>query len=357
MAEKREIPLADMCVEEDCVLTQALAQLDRSGKKVLFVVRDGRLVAAFSDGDIRRHILRGGALDATVRSVANYKPLYLRVGEEGKARAFMRQKVIQALPILDEGDHILRILFADEAIQLQTQSLAGVPVVINAGGKGTRLYPYTKILPKPLIPIGEVPVAEHILNRFYAMGCTQFYMILNEKRNMIKAYFGEMEKPYALTFIDEEAPLGTGGGLSLLKGKLRNTFVFANCDTIIDKDFGKILQTHKTSGNLITMIVALKHFDIPYGVIEAGDNGSIAGFSEKPQISFLTNTGCYIVEPAVVEGMTPGEAVSFPAVVERYRAQGLPVGIFPIGEQAWLDMGQLDSMEEMKRRLLLDADE
>lgn len=343
--------LRNMFIGEDAALTDALAALNGVGGQVLFVLREEKLLAAVTDGDIRRYIIKTGSVEAKVREVANYSPKYLVEENAGEAHAMMKRYGIPAVPVVDGDMRIQRVIFREAEAAQDACGALDAPVVINAGGKGTRLYPYTKILPKPLIPIGDEPIAEIIIKRFRHMGCARFYMILNHKKNMIKAYFGEAEKDYALEFIDEDAPLGTGGGLSLLKGRVEETFVFANCDTVIEEDFCKIFKAHRESGNLITMIAALKHFDIPYGVVQTGENGCITGFEEKPQMSFLTNTGCYIVEPEVISHMRPGEAVAFPAVIERCRQAGEPVGIYPISEHEWLDMGQFQSMEEMRKRL------
>ncbi|MBQ3131211.1 MAG: NTP transferase domain-containing protein, partial [Clostridia bacterium] len=275
-------------------------------------------------------------------------------GEESETRRWMKRKGIDAVPVVDKDRRVLRILFRDENA-VKSRANLNLPVVINAGGKGTRLYPYTKILPKPLIPVGDMPIAEIIIDRFVQMGCNQFYMIVNHKKNMIKAYFNEVEKKdYTLTFLDEEKPLGTGGGLAFLKGMLDDTFVFINCDTVIEDDFESILKTHRTNGNLVTMITAVKRFDVPYGVVETGENGSICAFREKPQLSYLVNTGCYIVEPEVIDTLVPDEPIGFPTVIERIKQSGKKVGIYPVSQEAWLDMGQFDTMEDMRRRLGLD---
>ena len=226
-----------------------------------------------------------------------------------------------------------------------------VPVVIMAGGLGTRLYPYTKILPKPLIPIGEIPIVEHIMNRFNRYGVNQFHLVVNHKKNMIKAYFNEIDKAYSVNYIDEDIPLGTGGGLSLLKGKINSTFILSNCDILIDEDYEKMYEYHKRNGNLITMVCSLKNIKIPYGVIEINDTGEIENMKEKPELSFFINTGMYIVEPEVIEDLKPNESVGFPEIIERHKAKGEKIGIFPISEYNWLDMGELDEMEEMRRRL------
>src|SRR5699024_1004175 len=140
-----------------------------------------------------------------------------------------------------------------------------IPVVMMAGGLGTRLYPYTKILPKPLIPVGERPISGLIIDRFREFGCHRFTMVVNYKKGMLKSYLGDLEKDYALDFVDETRFMGTGGGLCLLKGRMDSPFFFTNCDTLLDLDFGDLYEKHRERGNLITMVCAFKHFTVPYG--------------------------------------------------------------------------------------------
>jgi len=331
-------------------MIQAMEVLDRTSKKVLFVENAGILTAVITDGDIRRWILAKGNLDARVKDIANYNPKFLYEREKVKAREYMKQESIEALPIVDDNKKIVSVVLLNDD-DIETKKKLNIPVVIMAGGLGTRLYPYTKILPKPLIPVGDLPIAEHIINRFCAYGCNHFYLIVNHKKNMIKAYFNEIEKDYEITYIDEYMPLGTGGGISLLKGKIDSTFILSNCDIILDEDYEKMYQFHRDANHLITMVCTLKNFTIPYGVVEIGKQGNIESMREKPEMSFFTNTGFYIVEPRIIEGLKEGQFISFPEIIELYKQAGEKVGVYPISEHAWMDMGQLDEMEEMRRRL------
>ena len=343
--------MIDIYIEEDKSILDAMCQLDRSGKKILFVHQDKKLLASLTDGDIRRWILKKGDLQMSVQYAANYHPRFLYEQEEDLAMRTIKELGIDAIPIVNNEYLIQKIIFANESVQKHIKFDIEVPVVIMAGGLGTRLSPYTKILPKPLIPVGDYPIAEHIIHQFCLYGCRQYYMIVNYKRNMIKAYFDELDKKYQLDFIVEEKPLGTGGGISLLKGKMNKTFILTNCDILIDDDLTKAYQQHTKSGNLITMVCSLKNFIIQYGVVNIGEDGMIESMQEKPNMSFFTNTGCYFVEPEVIEGLTYNEPADFPTVIEKYRKAGKKVGYYPIGEDAWLDMGQLDELEKMKARL------
>jgi dTDP-glucose pyrophosphorylase len=340
-----------MIISEECTILEALKHLDEVATKVLFVVEKGSLKAALTDGDVRRWILKKGDLNEKVKNVANYSPLYLVNADRQQALKYMREKKVEALPILDENGRIKSIVLWDENEIVVSRQLVSLPVVIMAGGLGKRLYPYTNILPKPLIPVGEIPIAEHIINQFCSFGCKDYYLIVNHKKNMIKAYFNEIEKEYNIYYIDEDKPLGTGGGLSLMKGKIKSTFILTNCDILIREDFNKVYQLHKEKKNIITMICSLKNFAVPYGVVEIGEHGEIESMREKPELSFFTNTGCYIVEPEVIDELEYNVSIGFPDIIEKYKNQGKNVGVYPIGEKAWLDMGQLDELEKMKTSL------
>lgn len=329
----------------------ALEQLDRViPVKVLFVVdhRDA-LVAALTDGDVRRAILAGASLETPISQIANYHPTYLEHDDLELVQEYL--KIITAVPLLNRDKKIIKVYTRGINQQLDNCNKLVIPVVIMAGGLGTRLYPYTKILPKPLIPVADMPIAERIIRSFQKIGSDEFHMVVNYKSNMIKAYFNDTDYGYNITFWDEDKPLGTGGGLFLLKDNIRETFVLTNCDILIMDDVRKIVEHHREKKNVVTMVCSLKNFEIPYGIVNFSEGGEISSFEEKPQMSFFTNTGYYILEPKVFEYIGQNENIGMPDIIDRMRRDGQKIGIYPISDIAWLDMGQFDSMESMERRL------
>lgn len=347
--------IKDLLIDENVEVLEAMRYLDKAARKILFLTREEKLVAALTDGDIRRWILGQGDLKSQVKLVANYNPKYLPESKRTSARIYMKRNKIEVLPIVDDNKKVISVIFNDDLeISIHKNNL-DIPIVIMAGGLGTRLYPYTKILPKPLIPVGEIPITEHIINRFRDFGCQKFYLIVNHKKNMIKAYFNEIQRDYEIQYIDEKIPLGTGGGISLLKGIIDSTFVLSNCDILIDADFCKIYKYHKKEKNTITMVASLKNYTIPYGVVDIGKNGEIEKMREKPDVSFFTNTGCYIVEPDIIDELEIDKPISFPEIIEKNQARGKKIGVYPIGENAWLDMGQMDELEHMKEELGIEG--
>lgn len=337
--------------EEQTPIIEALAKLNKNGDRVLFVHNNGKLLASLTDGDVRRYILNKGDLHGCVSQAANYCPQHLHISQRENAREFLQSKQLDGVPLVDGDGYIIDIILGQKNAGNIKKKRLHVPVVMMAGGKGRRLYPYTRILPKPLIPIGEIPISEHIINSFYEVGCQDFYLIVNYKKNMLKAYFNELYKDYNIHFIDEEKPLGTGGGLSLLKGVIRDTFILTNCDILINECFERIYRFHREKRNIITMICSLKNFQIPYGIVNLGDNGTVSSMTEKPSVPFLTNTGCYVVEPQVIEELPDNTPLSFPDIIQHCRDNGGKIGVFPIGDDAWLDMGVPEEMENMRARL------
>ena len=341
----------DLIIDENTSALDSMKRLDETGRRIVFIAPQGRLTAVLTDSDIRKFILHGGDLSCPVSQVANYSFKALPVEKRGEAKAFSQKNNIEALPLLDKQGCIVDIIFATEVGGVSKRRLLNNPVVIMAGGKGTRLYPYTKILPKPLIPVGESPIIELVIRNFQNFGCSAFTMVVNYKKNMIKSYFSEIEKDYTLEYIDEDIPLGTGGGLSLLKGKIQDTFFFTNCDILLEADYSDIIRFHKKQGNNITVVCAVKHFVIPYGVVEMEEDGALKNMAEKPEMNFLTNTGMYVVEPEILDGIPDGVSQGFTDIIETVRKNGGRVGVYPVHESSWMDMGQLEELEKMRRKL------
>lgn len=327
----------------------AMQRIGENACRILFIADDAlKLVGCLTDGDVRRYLLNGGKLEDNVLLATNQEPKYAYSAEEAKKT--YRGKSYIALPIVDKNHIIKGVYLYGNNIESPKPSI-DVPVVINAGGKGTRLDPYTRVLPKPLIPVGDLPIIEHIMQEFQSYDCNKFHVIVNYKKQIMKGYFAENEGKYDISWYEEEKPLGTGGGLTLLKGKIHETFFFTNCDNLLLSNYDSIIRFHREHHNVITMICAYKNLQIPYGVVEMGLNGSIEKMKEKPQFSFLTNTGIYVVEPEVLNDVEDSVAIGFPDVVEQQKAKRRNVAIYPVSENDWLDMGQLPELESMRKRL------
>lgn len=345
--------MIDLIIDKNITVIEAMRKLDLCAKKILLVVENNRLCGVVTDGDIRRWILKNGDLNEKVEKIMNKKPIILNLKRKNKALDLMLEHNIEAIPLVDDNGILKSIVFWNELDKDNVKKVEkiDIPVVIMAGGKGTRLHPYTNILPKPLIPIGDTPIIERIINKFNEFGCTNFYLTVNYKKNMIKSYFGEMERNYEITYIEEEKPLGTGGSLYLLKDKIKTTFFVSNCDILVDADYVDILKKHKEDRNKITMVTSLKVFEVPYGVIQLDDNGEVQKVVEKPKHTYLVNTGFYVLEPETINDIPQNEFFDLPSLFEFYLKKGEKVGVYPISEGSWMDMGQFDNLQDMLKRL------
>ncbi len=341
-------------VSEETSIVDTMKTIDTGENATAFVCRKGRLVAAVSDGDVRRYIISGGDVERPVSEVANYSPVSVLYNEDVDYDALMREKAINALPIVDEEGIILDIRFLSKRYVIKKKLT--LPVVIMAGGKGTRLKPYTEILPKPLIPIGNRTITEHIISRFKEYGCDRFDMIINYKKNFIKSYFQDNDNKYDICFIEEPEFWGTAGGLKLIEGKYSSAFFVTNCDILIQADYEDIVEKHKESGNILTIVSARKKVTIPYGTIETDeDTGAVKAIKEKPIFEFNTNTGLYLMEPELIKKIPRETRIDITEIIEKCIKDGEKVGIYPVNEDNWLDMGQLEEMERMKRRLNVEG--
>lgn len=335
-------------VQPDMTVKSVISYMEENNLKAVMVVdQKKRLVGLFSLGDMRHFFLNNGELSAKIAEAMNRNPIIFHSRNEAERC----NKKLVIYPIVDEQNTVIDVIADGTNNRIVSNGLAEVPVVIMAGGKGTRLYPYTKILPKALIPIGEYTISERIIDSFRRYGCRDFYMILNHKAGMIRSYFNEISKDYDISFSQEEKFLGTGGGLAYLDGKIEKTFFLSNCDILINADLECIYKTHKKEKNKITFVCAMKDIIIPYGVVETDANGKIVSMREKPEFSFLTNTGLYVVEPEVIKTLKKDEFIHMPEIAQRYLEKGEKVGVFPISESAWMDMGQFSEMESMMKKL------
>jgi dTDP-glucose pyrophosphorylase len=323
--------------------------IDAGENAVAFVCRDKKLVAAVSDGDVRRYIIAGGNLDRPVKEVANYSPISVLYTEKVDYDGLMEEKCITALPLVDEEGHILDIQFLSRRHVRKRK--AGLPVIIMAGGKGSRLKPFTEILPKPLIPIGNKTITEHIMSRFGEYSCTHFDMIVNYKKNFIKSFFQDNEQKYDISFIEEPEFWGTAGGLKLAEGRYDGTVFVTNCDILVQCDYADLADRHRAAGNIITIVCARKKVVIPYGTIETDDQGRVRRITEKPSFEFNTNTGLYVIEQDFLKKIPTNTRIDITDVIEKCIEDGENVGTYLVDEKDWMDMGQLDEMERMRRHL------
>lgn len=325
-------------------LLDAMKQMDEFMFKTLFVLENGHFVGIVTLGDIQRAIINNVALKEPVNKILDRNKIYGYQNEKDEViKRKMRKIRAEVMPILNEHGELVDVWFWDELFQKTERTQRekiNLPVVIMAGGKGTRLKPITNVIPKPLVPIGDKTILETILDQFEDIGCTKFYMSVNYKADMMKYYLSQLDHKYDIEFFQEEKPLGTIGSVSLLKGKINTPFFVSNCDSINEQDYRDVYDYHIQNHNDLTIVTMVKSFKIPYGVIETGADGLMVALSEKPELTYQVNTGVYILNPSCIEEIPEGEFYHITHLMEKIKTRGGRVGCFPVSEHAWKDMGE-----------------
>lgn len=331
-------------VSPSASLLDAMKTMDAQKVKTLFVFDGEHFEGLLTLGDIQRAIIKNIALTEPVCRILNKNKTYGYVAEgESVIKDKIRRMRAEVMPILDDKGELVDVWFWSDLFkktELVQHEQINLPVVIMAGGKGTRLKPITNVIPKPLVPIGDKTILETILDQFEEIGCKKFYMSVNYKADMMKYYLSQLDHQYDIEFFQEEKPLGTIGSVSLLKGKIATPFFVSNCDSLNEQDYRDVYDYHVENHNDLTIVTMVKTFKIPYGVIETGEDGLMVSLSEKPELTYQVNTGVYILNPDCIDEIPEGEFFHITQLMEKIKARGGRVGCFPVSEHAWKDMGE-----------------
>ena len=347
MANRIPGKIKERIIDKDDTLLSALKQMDSIDKKLLLIFDNEKFINILSIGDIQRAILKKFPLETKVFEVMRQNTVFARSDENISAiRKKMQESRIECMPVIDNNGKLTDVIFWEDlfpTVHLNSKDQFNLPVVIMAGGKGTRLQPLTNVLPKPLIPVGEKSILENIMDSFVAHGSNRFYISVNYKAEMIKHYFDELQNTdYELTFFNEDKPLGTAGSMFMLNGRINETFFVSNCDILVKNDYSGILDYHRHHKNEITIVSAFRHYPIPYGIIETSHNGRLKSITEKPELSFQINTGMYILEPQLLEEIPENSFFHITDLIEKIKKRKGNIGVFPISEKSWIDIGGWD---------------
>ena len=333
-------------VQADATIIQTMRLMDESMTKLLLAFEGKQFLGIITNGDLQRAIIAHTPFDTAIKNVIhNESKRYAHVGDDReRIKEWMMEKRAELMPIVDTQGRLVDVVFWDEVLTEQpgndNRPKIDLPVVIMAGGKGTRLKPITNVIPKPLVPIGDKTILEVIMDQFESIGCHKFYMSVNYKADMMKYYLSQLDHKYDIEFFMEDKPLGTIGSVSLLKGKIATPFFVSNCDSINEQDYRDVYDYHVSNKNDMTIVTMVKSFKIPYGVIETGEDGLMVNLKEKPEQTYQVNTGVYILNPEVINEIPEGEFFHITHLMEKVRARGGRVGCFPVSEHSWKDMGE-----------------
>ena len=330
-------------IAPDNTILSAMKRMDEIKMKILFVYDGDKFEGILTLGDIQRAIIKSHSLTESVLNILDRNKIYAEASEAIESiKSKMKTIRAELMPVLRKGKLVEVYTWEDlfgNAAEPQKE-LIDLPVVIMAGGKGTRLKPITNVIPKPLVPVGDKTILEVIMDQFESIGCKKFYMSVNYKADMIKFYLDQLPHAYDIEFFMEEKPLGTIGSVSLLKGKITTPFFVSNCDSINEQDYRDVYDYHVSNKNDMTIVTMVKSFKIPYGVIETGEDGLMVALHEKPEQTYMVNTGVYILNSECIDEIPDGEFFHITHLMEKVKTRGGRVGCFPVSEHAWKDMGE-----------------
>lgn len=333
-------------VSPKATVRDGIDRIDKHAKGIVLIVDDERrLVGTVTDGDVRRAILDGIDLNAPVTKLLDYhgdvyrEPITAPVGtQHAELLRRMQAKSIRQIPLLDEEGRVVDLILLSDLIK---RPKLGLPAVIMAGGYGSRLRPLTEESPKPLLPLGEKPILERIVEQLREAGITDVVITTRYQADKIIGYFGDGSRHGVhIRYTCEEKPMGTAGALGLIDEPFNTPFLVVNGDILTRLDFQALLDFHRDSRAVMTMCVKQYEVQMPYGLVKV-DKGHVVGLSEKPSLNFFVNAGIYVLEPHLQRLIREGQPHDMTDLLQQLLDAGERVACFLIREY-WLDIGQYE---------------
>lgn len=342
-----------LVVKPSTPIREVMNCIDRNAKGIALVVDDDRhLIATVTDGDVRRGILAGIDLDLPVQKLVDQKagsqdgvPTTVHSGTPmAEILHLMSQHTLRQIPIVDDDGRLVDLASLGDVVK--EYELPLMRAVIMAGGYGTRLLPLTSQIPKPMLPVGDRPLLEIIVDQLKEAGIRQVNVATHYKSEAISEHFKNGEDfGVDIRYVREDQPLGTAGALSLLEESDAPLLVM-NGDILTRMDFRAMLDFHREHKAELTIGVREYEFRVPYGVVET-DGVTVKGISEKPIIRQFINAGIYLLNPAVRKLIPNGQPYDIPDLIQLLIKNGRGVVCFPICEY-WLDIGKSDDYNQAK---------
>ncbi len=329
--------LDSVIIKPGVSIAEAIAQLDKAGTGALVICSTGtKIVGLLTDGDIRRAVLRGIVLDSPCECIASSSPATAQAPISATvALQFMNQRDIHQLPVVDPDGNVVELILRKDIVAQVTPRLSAV---IMAGGYGKRLLPLTEHVPKPMLPVGDRPLLERTIEQLRQSGIRDISLITHYLAESIEQHFGDGRLfGVRLSYVQEDNPLGTAGGLKLMK-KPGRPFVVINGDILTGLSFEAMHDYHRKSGAVITVGVRKYEMKVPYGIVECNEVGIVA-LKEKPSLTFFVNAGIYLLEPSASEYIPSAQHFNMTDLIQKLLELKISVASFPIMEY-WLDVGQ-----------------
>jgi dTDP-glucose pyrophosphorylase len=324
----------------------AIRVINDTGLKIAMIIDDElKFVGIVSDGDIRRGLLKGIEMDGSVSRILQKNCITVLANmDRGSVIALMNSNSIFQIPILDNNNEVVGLhVWSDSFHAIKRNEI----VVIMAGGRGTRLLPFTEDLPKPLLPVSGKPILTHIIEKAKNEGFRRFVISIHHLGELIEDYYGNGEGlDVEISYLREREPLGTAGALSLLNPSPLSPILVTNADVYSQIRFDNLLDFHKQKNGIATMATKFYQTENPFGVVDT-DGFKIVGYQEKPTTNQLVNAGVYVLEPAALKHLKYETKIDMPELFRVLRENGEDTFVYPVHE-SWLDIGHIDEYLALK---------
>jgi len=334
-------------LKRGATVAEAMNLLDRVGGLICIVVdEDGRAVGTITDGDIRRAIIRNISLKSPLDEVVQRK--FVSVDENATRIVWirlMREHKLKCIPVLDAAGRPVDLHIAEQFV---ARPLLPNHAVLMAGGKGTRLFPTTRKIPKPMLTIGDKPILERILENLVDQGIQTFWISINYLGEAIKAHFENGNRwGVDIRYLEEGKPRGTAGSLELLPlENIDSSILVMNGDIVANIDLGRMIEFHESTKSSMTIASKLHNVNVPFGVLHvAGER--VTGLTEKPDIEVLVNAGIYMLEPSVLKLIPSGEHLDMTELMQLSIDAGQTVTPFVLLDN-WMDIGMPDQLQNAR---------
>ncbi len=333
-------------------IKEAIKILNKHGVKTLVVLnKKKKLIGTLSDGNIRKSILKGYNLKSSINKIFDRKPIFIYEDKItfNKLKKIFLEKKIHLIPVINKKKEVKNFIFKEDLIDTNSfifnssKNQNNLGIVIMAGGKGVRMQPYTKIFPKPLLPINDITVLDEIISKFLKFQMNNFYITTNYKHQMISSHFKSYKLQINYKIIKEKKSLGTAGSLSYLKNLKEDFFLVTNCDVIINENYNDIVNYHIKNKNDLTIVASKKSIKFSYGVCLADNKKNFSGFEEKPNYSYLFNIGFYVINRKVLKIVKENQKLNMDKLILKLKKQKRKIGIYEIDYTKWKDFGNWES--------------
>jgi len=341
--------MKNLIIKENKKIKDALTKLEKNKEKCLIVVdNQNKFIGTLNDGDIRRALMTGVNTSAMIKKYLQKKSFFLNLNKFKKIKRKEMLKLLERkkrenidiIPILNKKNQVSQVLSFNSFLKESSlkESIDSVPLVVMAGGKGTRLKPFTNFFPKALMPFSNTTAADFIVNHFSKFGINNFIFSINYNKKLIKSYFNKKN----IKFIEEKKSLGTIGSLSLIKEDFFSNIMVINCDSMVTLNVKKFLEDHYKKKNDLTIAVATKDLQLSYGSCTLDQKtGKFESIVEKPSTTHLVNIGLYIFKKNIISLIPKNSKFDVTDLIKKAKKQNKKIGIFPVSGDSWIDTGNL----------------